>query len=125
MNRKVLLLKVLNDQEREIGRFPVRDGENIVGIPSDNAEPDIDLEAFDRDQVVSRRHALIRRQGDQFTIEQLGKTNPTHVNNAQLTVGQAQPLKINDRITFARRIHARIVEEEVPDDPGAGAVTAD
>ncbi|MBI4230191.1 MAG: FHA domain-containing protein [Planctomycetes bacterium] len=114
MAQKVVLLKVVNEQEREIGRFPVHEGENLVGIPVDGPEPEIDLEPFDKDQVVSRRHAIIRRAGGDYTIEQLGKTNPTHVNTVQLKPGEKSPLKISDRITFARRIHAKLVEEDIP-----------
>ena len=37
MGQKLTMLKVLNDRELEVGRFLIKDGENLVGILTDDA----------------------------------------------------------------------------------------
>lgn len=94
----------------------VRDGENWAGIPIENEgyAPQIDLEPYDLHHFISRRHAVIRKNGSEVTIEHMSKTNPTAVNNKDLKHGEPHPLTSNDTITFAGRIHARFVLEQVP-----------
>jgi serine/threonine-protein kinase len=43
--------------------------------------PEIDLTMYDPETKVSRRHARIYRQGEQFLIEDLGSVNGTVVNS--------------------------------------------
>ncbi|HKP13001.1 MAG TPA: FHA domain-containing protein, partial [Blastocatellia bacterium] len=43
--------------------------------------PEIDLTMYDPETKVSRRHARIYRQGEQFLIEDLGSVNGTIVNS--------------------------------------------
>jgi serine/threonine-protein kinase len=43
--------------------------------------PEIDLTAYDPETKVSRRHARIYRQGEQFLVEDLGSVNGTVVNS--------------------------------------------
>lgn len=50
------------------------------------------------DDQVSRRHAVIRCQGDTYLIEDLGSRNGTYVNGVR--IGTAQPLHDGDLITI-------------------------
>jgi len=43
--------------------------------------PEIDLTMYDPETKVSRRHARIYRQGEQFLIEDLGSVNGTIINS--------------------------------------------
>jgi serine/threonine-protein kinase len=43
--------------------------------------PDIDLTMYDPETKVSRKHAMIYRQGEQFVIEDLGSVNGTIINS--------------------------------------------
>ncbi|MCU1365562.1 MAG: hypothetical protein JWN39_1201 [Ilumatobacteraceae bacterium] len=60
--------------------------------------PGVDLTEFDPTLTVSRRHALIRRRGDHYEIEDLGSTNRTTVRGTVLTGGQSTPIADGDEI---------------------------
>ena len=45
--------------------------------------PDVDLDAFDPEAKVSRRHARIKIQDGKYLIEDLGSTNGTYVNRGR------------------------------------------
>jgi len=49
--------------------------------PHTSIFPEIDLTMYDPETKVSRRHAKIYRQGDQFLIEDLGSVNGTIINS--------------------------------------------
>ncbi len=91
----------LTNDESTIGRW---DADNGIF-------PDIDLDAFDDDAKVSRRHARIRRHNGAYSIEDLGSTNGTYVNRGRrLLPGNAQILNDGDEVivgkTFLRfQIH--------------------
>jgi pSer/pThr/pTyr-binding forkhead associated (FHA) protein len=86
--------------------IPLPDGsEVIVGRedPYSGIFPDVDLSPYGADEAgVSRRHFRIRRQGDQFTIEDLNSTNMTFLNRQQLTPGTPVPLSDGDEIRAGR-----------------------
>ena len=68
--------------------LPTDRAEMLIGCqdPADHIFPDIDLSPFDaRSSGVSRRHALLRYAGGQWTITDLGSANGTFVNDAALT----------------------------------------
>jgi predicted component of type VI protein secretion system len=50
------------------------------------------------DQMVSRRHAIVRRQGDIVTVVDLGSSNGTLINGVE--IHDAAPLKDGDRLTI-------------------------
>jgi FHA domain len=65
--------------------------------------PDVDLDAFDPDAKVSRRHARIRRTGGTYTIEDLGSTNGTYVNRGRrLLPGSPQLLNDGDEVIIGK-----------------------
>jgi pSer/pThr/pTyr-binding forkhead associated (FHA) protein len=108
-------LLILNDARKEVGRFLIRDGENVVGIeiPEKELFPDIDLEPYDPQRVISRRHAVIRREGDRYTIEHTGK-NPTLLNGEPIPPTQPVPLRPDDHLLFGRQVPARFALELFP-----------
>ena len=84
--------KLVND-ESTIGRW---DADNGVF-------PDVDLDAFDSDAKVSRRHARIRRSNDGYYIEDLGSTNGTYVNRGRrLLPGNTEILNDGDEVIVGK-----------------------
>ena len=84
--------RLVND-ESTIGRW---DADNGVF-------PDVDLDAFDPDAKVSRRHARIRRSDGAYSIEDLGSTNGTYINRGRrLLPGNAEPLNDGDEIIVGK-----------------------
>jgi len=65
---------------------------------------DVDLSAYDQSSSISRRHACVRIQGGQVSIEDLKSTNGTSVNMQQLPNGQPQALADGDEVCFGRLV---------------------
>ncbi len=85
--------------------FPSNKAQWIVGRedPVSSVFPDIDLTDYGGDEGgVSREHARIYVQGDQFFITDLQSTNYTFVNQQKLAPNQSQPLKDGDELRFGR-----------------------
>jgi len=61
--------------------------------------PDIDLS---QDESVSRRHAEIRRVGDDYVVVDAGSTNGTRLNGQRLEPGQPTRLHDGDHVTLGR-----------------------
>lgn len=84
------------------------DESNLGRWDADNGVfPDIDLDAYDPEAKVSRKHARIILQNGKYLIEDLGSTNGTFVNRGRrLLPGTKQPLNDGDEIiagkTFLR-----------------------
>jgi pSer/pThr/pTyr-binding forkhead associated (FHA) protein len=89
--------------------FQLKEGINLIGITSvpDNIFPDVDLDAHDPDQIVSRRHAVITVSGDQYLIEDQRSTNGTWVNGQRLRPHTPQQLLHGDDIVFSQRVRSR------------------
>lgn len=73
-----------------------------LGKPNDRIPPDIDLSGFPDSDVVSRIHADIRVEGDQYYLEDVGSANGTYVNHTPLTQGNRHRLRAGDRISFGK-----------------------
>lgn len=85
--------------------FRLSGSECIIGRwDADNGVfPDVDLDAFDSEAKVSRRHARIRLQNGEHVIEDLGSTNGTYVNRGRrLLPGMAQVLKDGDELIVGK-----------------------
>ena len=83
----------LVSEESYIGRW---DADNGVF-------PDIDLDAFDNEAKVSRRHARILFKNGAYSIEDLGSTNGTYVNRGRrLIPGTPQRLNDGDEIIVGK-----------------------
>jgi len=84
--------KLVND-ESTIGRW---DADNGVF-------PDIDLDAYDSDAKVSRKHAKLYRSNGSYFIEDLGSTNGTYVNRGRrLLPGTPQQVKDGDEVIVGK-----------------------
>ena len=112
LNKKNFQLIVLDRQGNEIGRFSLKEGENVVGesSPGEKIFPDIDLTALDPEKMISRRHAILRLENGKVTImdnPSKPSTNGTKVNGIKVL---QTPIEINERseIAFAN-IHCRIL----------------
>lgn len=80
--------------EQRVDRLPLRIGRRD---PRQNHYPELDLAEHDRG-IASRHHATIQRDGDFYTITDLGSTNGTLVNGALITARAPQRLRQGDRI---------------------------
>lgn len=84
--------------------FPVPEGADIVVGRSDAATrfmPDVDLSPLDNDRSLSRRHAVLHRDGDRFTLTEGPRVaNGTAVNGTRLVAAQAVPLADGDQVSF-------------------------
>ena len=77
--------------------FKLVNNESTIGRwDADNGVfPDVDLDAYDSDAKVSRRHAKIYRSNGSYFIEDLGSTNGTYVNRGRRLL-PGTPQQIND-----------------------------
>jgi hypothetical protein len=84
---------MLTTEESTIGRW---DADNGIF-------PDVDLDAYDPDAKVSRRHARILRRERAYFIEDLGSTNGTFVNRGRrLLPGSPLVLSEGDEIIVGK-----------------------
>ncbi len=58
--------------------------------------PDVDLTLYDREGKVSRRHAVIYAEQNQYLLEDLKSTNGTFLNGDRLNPAEKRPLKSGD-----------------------------
>ena len=85
--------------------FPLTTEESNIGRwDADNGIfPDVDLDAYDPDSKVSRKHARILRRDGAYFIEDLGSTNGTFVNRGRrLLPGTPQVLTEGDEIIVGK-----------------------
>jgi hypothetical protein len=80
--------------EQKIDRLPLRIGRRD---PRQNHFPELDLAEHDRG-IASRNHAIIHRDGDYYTITDLGSTNGTLLNGTALAQRAPQRLRPGDHI---------------------------
>jgi CRP-like cAMP-binding protein len=84
--------------------FPITRSESYVGRVDrvTGAVPDIDLSDEDPKRFISRRHAKIVKEDEEFLlVEEIGTVNGTFLNNQRLATGTPVPLKNGDTLTFA------------------------
>ncbi len=83
-------------------QFPLNtDGESLIGRmdPNRGIRPEVDLSKYDPAARVSRRHAKIISQGNQFFIEDLGSANGTFINGSlRLAHGKPHILVSGDEL---------------------------
>jgi hypothetical protein len=73
-----------------------------IGKPNDRIPPDIDVAGFANSEIVSRIHADIRIEGDNFYLEDVGSSNGSYVNNLPLPPGNRHRLRPGDRISLGK-----------------------
>lgn len=84
---------LLTREESTIGRW---DADNGIF-------PDVDLDTFDQEAKVSRRHARVILRDGKYFLEDLGSTNGTFINRGRrLLPGTPQPLADGDEIIVGK-----------------------
>ena len=73
-----------------------------IGKPNNQIPPDIDVAGFPDSEVVSRIHADIRIEGDNYYIEDVGSSNGTYINHTPLLKGNRHRLRVGDRIALGK-----------------------
>ncbi len=73
-----------------------------IGKPNDQIPPDIDVSGFPSAEVVSRVHANIRIEGQDYYIEDVGSANGTYINHNVLAKGNRHLLRSGDRIGLGK-----------------------
>jgi eukaryotic-like serine/threonine-protein kinase len=77
--------------------------ESLLGRtdPDTGVFPDVDLSRFDAGRYVSRKHAVIKRDGTKFYITAMPTLNPTRVDGFAVSPGTTVPLQDGARLEFA------------------------
>jgi pSer/pThr/pTyr-binding forkhead associated (FHA) protein len=85
-------------------QFPLPNASDAVvgrADPRSKFQPEIELSAVDAHRSLSRRHAVIKRAGNDFQlIEEPRVRNGTFLNGTRLSPGVATPLKEGDEVSF-------------------------
>ncbi|MDQ7823111.1 MAG: FHA domain-containing protein [Candidatus Eremiobacteraeota bacterium] len=70
--------------------------------PADGIYPDVDLTDDDPESYISRRHAQIIKQNDQFIFEDVGSANGSFVNGNKAVKGAQEILKNDDKLRLGK-----------------------
>jgi len=98
-------------------RYKLGEGEYVIGRRSD-------CQIFVPDMRVSRQHARLWRNGEMWSLEDLGSNNGTYINGVKLQA--STPLKHDDEITIANnkiRVEATDPSSDGPKYPEGQFVT--
>lgn len=101
MNARLVLITAGRDGKE----FSLSKAEMLIGRwdASRGIFPDVDLDEADTETKVSRRHARIFNQNNQYWIEDLGSLNGTVINRQhRLQRGKPYPLKDGDEIIVGK-----------------------
>lgn len=82
--------------------FPLAEETVVLGRNSatKNIQNDIDLSELDIKKIISRRHAKIQRENDEFVLYDLESRNGTFINGKRLSSAQPHTLGSGDVIEF-------------------------
>ncbi|MGI8669342.1 MAG: protein kinase domain-containing protein, partial [Aridibacter sp.] len=74
-------LVISGTSELDSPAFTLEKNDNLVGRrdPLSNIFPEVDLSKYDPQTKISRKHARIRRDGDNYLLEDLGSSNGTYL----------------------------------------------
>jgi ribosomal protein L40E len=73
-----------------------------LGKPNETSPPDLDVSGLPCSEVVSRIHANIRVEGENYYIEDIGSANGTYINHNSLAKGNRHLLRSGDRISLGK-----------------------
>ena len=80
------------------GRYaPLPADKLLIGRPTSTFSPDLGLDNF----LISRRHCCLTRQGDGWTLADLGSKHGTTLNGRPLAAHAVHPLAPGDKISLA------------------------
>jgi len=77
-------------------RFPLARDIVVIGRVTPRQAVDIDLSKLDLERVISRKHAVIIRRGEDYFIKDTNSSNGVYVNNRKITPGQLRKLANGD-----------------------------
>jgi hypothetical protein len=99
-------LTVVHSSTQKAGEFTLAKASNLIGrFDSDrNASPDIDLVPYDTSGKISRRHAIITKEGGSYFFEDLGSSNGSLYNNEQVKAQERHQLKPGDQICIGETV---------------------
>ena len=92
------------EQGQTVGaQFVLGDAEMLVGREDTDEDiyPDIDLADQDAGYV-HRKHATLRFDNGNLSVEHLGGSNKTRINNKPIPDNEPQPLKLGDKVSFGK-----------------------
>ncbi len=75
------------------------------------------------DTAVSREHAIVRRHGDRWTVEDCGSRNGTRLNDARIPNYTSCPLRNGDRLAIGR-ITLRVSLSDASDSDATSSLAA-
>lgn len=73
-----------------------------IGKPNDLIIPDIDITPLPSQDVVSRQHAEIRIENNNYYLVDIGSVNGTFLNDVKLEPKKPYPLKLGDKISLGK-----------------------
>jgi ribosomal protein S27E len=97
-------VKLVVEQGQTVGaQFVLGDAEMLVGREDTDEAiyPDIDLSDQDAGYV-HRKHATLRFDNGNLSVEHLGGSNKTRINNKPIGDNEPQPLKLGDKVSFGK-----------------------
>jgi uncharacterized Zn finger protein len=113
---KVPIAFVLHEETGTVWTIPTGKKRVYIGKPNPKTEIDFDLSQLPDSDIISRVHAVIHIEEDEFYLEDMGSLNGTSVNGEALKSGRKR-LRGGEMITFG---HYRPVnlffEIESPED---------
>jgi pSer/pThr/pTyr-binding forkhead associated (FHA) protein len=95
---------VLATSEGATLEIPEKD-EVVIGRedPISEVFPDLDLTNYGGvEKGVSRKHAVMHRSGDGYTVEDMGSTNGTYVNRKRIQPNMPQQVRPGDEVRFGK-----------------------
>jgi hypothetical protein len=79
------------------------DGATLEIPEKDEVFPDIDLTVYGgMESGVSRKHAVMHRSGEGYTVEDMGSTNGTYVNRKRIQPNTPQAVMPGDEVRFGK-----------------------
>ncbi len=97
-----LTLELFHFQTNTSLQFPPNLSVICIGKPNDQKPPDIDISGLPDSDVVSRIHAQIWINGDEYHITDLGSSNGTYINGTKLQPQVFCPLHPGDRVSLGQ-----------------------
>lgn len=83
--------------------YRLESDEFVIGRESIGEVPELDYSEIDVNRFISRRHALIYRQQNEFYIRNLSTKNSVHVNKEALSEKQFRKLEDGDKIVLSQK----------------------
>jgi pSer/pThr/pTyr-binding forkhead associated (FHA) protein len=101
-NTKELNLQLFHLQTNIAFDLPSNISVICIGKHNEKDTPDIDVSNLPNNDIVSRIHAKIQIEENNYFIEDLGSSNGTFINNTRLMLDTLYKLKLGDKIDLGQ-----------------------